>query len=477
MKETSKLVKLGIESSCIESLIKQNEKIIRKEFDDNINDLKIYIFNENLFEEKVQFSIKELIEKEDDSFPIFEHFDFVNFTRFICSFSAMLAKKLLHKDELKKKSLFDLYNLMKVKANDIRNNFEEIFEKKLGELTSQMAEKLDRLIHDIDSTFNISFLSSKYSINQLKIQAKNNILNNLKPDIEEQVYREVSKILYDIYANNFSNKLMEIFHDLLNGDEPDEKLEKIFFDKGKKIMEIFYNKILKLLDYPNDDYAEKKDEKKEEGKKYKKSTKAKLREIENKAKNNKKRKINKEEEKKENEDEKNKKDEESDEREEESDEDDEEKEKEDPNKNKIDEQNNEIEKQYGLSLINVNSKNNIFGGDTPNIKKIKDGHLFGYFYFYMNKNSWYIKNRNNEDIAKNLNTYELFENLLDKLRSNFNLNNFIVNISPSYSQKIAEFSTFKLFMKLYEYFNNQLVIGNLKQNIQDRKSTRLNSSH
>ena len=148
------------------------------------------------------------------------------------------------------------------------------------------------------------------------------------------------------------------------------------------------------------------------------------------------------------------------------DEDDEEKEKEDPNKNKIDEQNNEIEKQYGLSLINANSKNNIFGGDTPNIKKIKDGHLFGYFYFYMNKNSWYIKNRNNEDIAKNLTTYELFENLLDKLRSNFNLNNFIVNISPSYSQKIAEFSTFKLFMKLYEYFNNQLVIGNLKQNIQ-----------
>ncbi len=147
------------------------------------------------------------------------------------------------------------------------------------------------------------------------------------------------------------------------------------------------------------------------------------------------------------------------------DEDDEEKEKEDPNKIKIDEQNNEIEKQYLLSLINANSKNNIFGGDTPNIKKIKDGHLFGYFYFYMNKNSWYIKHRNNEYIVKNLTTYELFENLLDKLRSNFNLNNFIVNISPSYSQKIAEFSTFKLFMKLYEYFNNQLVIGNLQQNI------------
>ena len=128
-----------------------------------------------------------------------------------------------------------------------------------------MAEKLDNLTHDIDSTFNISHLSSKYSLNQLKIQAKNNIINNLKPDIEDQVYKEVSKILYDIYAENFSNKLLEIFRGLLDGDEPDEKIEKFFVDKGKKITENFYNKIVKLLDYPNDDYVEKK----KKGKNYK----------------------------------------------------------------------------------------------------------------------------------------------------------------------------------------------------------------
>ena len=154
---------------------------------------------------------------------------------------------------------------MKVKGNDIRNYFEEIFDKKLGKLTSQMAEKLDILTHHIDSTFNISHLSSKYSHNQLKIQAKNNIINNLKPDIEDQVYKEVSKILYDIYAENFSNKLLEIFRGLLDGDEPDEKIEKLFLDKGKKITENFYNKIVKLLDYPNDDYVEKK----KKGKNYK----------------------------------------------------------------------------------------------------------------------------------------------------------------------------------------------------------------
>ena len=274
MKVTSELAKHGIESSCFESLIKQTEKIIRKDFDDNINDLKKYIFNENLSmklpdldEGKDQLSIiTDLLEKDDDSIPIFGHFDFIYFTRFICQFSGKLARSLLFKDkDLEKKSLFDLYNIMKVKGNDIRNYFEAIFDKKLGKLTSQMAEKLDILTHDIDSTFNISHLSSKYSHNQLKIQAKNNIINNLKPDIEDQVYKEVSKILYDIYAENFSNKLLEIFRGLLDGDEPDEKIEKFFVDKGKKITENFYNKIVKLLDYPNDDYVEKK----KKGKNYK----------------------------------------------------------------------------------------------------------------------------------------------------------------------------------------------------------------
>ena len=95
MKVTSELAKHGIESSCFESLIKQTEKIIRKEFDDNINDLKKYIFNENLSmklpdldEGKDKLSIiTDLLEKDDDSIHIFGHFDFIYFTRFICQFS------------------------------------------------------------------------------------------------------------------------------------------------------------------------------------------------------------------------------------------------------------------------------------------------------------------------------------------------------------------------------------------------------
>lgn len=74
MKETSESVKQGIESSCIESLMKQGEKILKEEFVENINDLKKNIFNENIemnlpdLDEKGQLNIlNEIIAKDDDS--------------------------------------------------------------------------------------------------------------------------------------------------------------------------------------------------------------------------------------------------------------------------------------------------------------------------------------------------------------------------------------------------------------------------
>ena len=52
--------------------------------------------------------------------------------------------------------------------------------------------------------------------------------------------------------------MIEIFHDLLNGDKINKKLEEIFVYKGRETAEKIYNKIIKLLDYPNDDFVEKK---------------------------------------------------------------------------------------------------------------------------------------------------------------------------------------------------------------------------
>ena len=42
------------------------------------------------------------------------------------------------------------------------------------------------------------------------------------------------KILYDIYAEKLPNKIIEIFHDLLNGDKINKKLEEIFVYKGRE---------------------------------------------------------------------------------------------------------------------------------------------------------------------------------------------------------------------------------------------------
>ena len=265
MKETSEIVKKGIESSCIESLIQRGDNILKEEFKKNINYLKNSLFNEKLImdlpnlNDNDQFNIlNEVIMKEDESIAIFEKFDFANFTKFVYQFSIKLAESLMLKDKLNKQSLIDILNIMKTKANDIKNYFEEIFDRKTNDASNLLADKIDNLAHELDSTYNISYLSSKYGHNNLKIQSKNNIIDNLKPTIEDKVYREMSKKLYDIYADKFSEKLQEIFHELLNGDKSNKKLEDIFFDKGHETAEKIHNKIVNLLDYPNDDYVEKK---------------------------------------------------------------------------------------------------------------------------------------------------------------------------------------------------------------------------
>ena len=83
MKITSESVKKGIESSCIESLIEKGVKILKDEFEENINDLKKSIFNElNLSDLDVKEGfdiINEIIIKDEDPVTINQNFDFQKF--------------------------------------------------------------------------------------------------------------------------------------------------------------------------------------------------------------------------------------------------------------------------------------------------------------------------------------------------------------------------------------------------------------
>ena len=86
MKITSESVKKGIESSCIESLIEKGVKILKDEFEENINDLKKSIFNElNLSDLDVKEGfdiINEILIKDEDPVTMNQNFDFQNFTKF-----------------------------------------------------------------------------------------------------------------------------------------------------------------------------------------------------------------------------------------------------------------------------------------------------------------------------------------------------------------------------------------------------------
>ena len=106
MKETSDIVKFGIESSCVESLMKQGEKILKNEFNEIIANLKKYFFNDNLtldfpnLSDKESFNIiGEIINKDEDSIALFESFDSSNFTKFVLNFSKKLIESLVQKEK------------------------------------------------------------------------------------------------------------------------------------------------------------------------------------------------------------------------------------------------------------------------------------------------------------------------------------------------------------------------------------------
>ena len=145
--------------------------------------------------------------------------------------------------------------LIEEKTNNVKEKFEKIFYDKLESSEIKLAENLLEFNTNLDSKYKIMYLNSKYNFNELKRQAKDNILKDLKPLIENKIYKEMSKILFDKFALEFSKKVSEIFHDLLCNNK---KIKEIFKEKGKETGNICYNKIKGNLKYNKDDLEENK---------------------------------------------------------------------------------------------------------------------------------------------------------------------------------------------------------------------------
>ena len=111
---------------------------------------------------------------------------------------------------------------------------------------------------------------------------------------------------------------------------------------------------------------------------------------------------------------------------------------------------------------NINQEKNLISG-ASNTKPEKNDSLFKIF--EDNNKNWKIK-KNGNDMTDKLTAFKLFETLYYILRENKNkLNDYIIK----HQNKLLEYSTFELFMKLIEFFKikqNEINAKALKQNLQ-----------
>ena len=131
-------------------------------------------------------------------------------------------------------------------------------------IANNLSEELIDFVSKLETKYQISSLSSKYNYNELKRQAKNVINKKFKPEIDDNIYREMSLILFVKLAEKIENELLLCFHELLKGN----RLRQIFTTKGKENSLVFLKKIKNLMDYPSDEYEERNPKKKEKESKY-----------------------------------------------------------------------------------------------------------------------------------------------------------------------------------------------------------------
>ena len=239
MNETCECAKIGIERACIQSLMKQGEKMLKEEFREIIDNFK----------------------KKYEKNSANNNYNLNTFINEIKTFSQEIVRSLLYNENLSEKTKETIVKLMSDQSDIIKKYFEKIFKEKLDSLSNQLSENLVDFVSKLDIKYNITYLSSKYNYNELKRKAKEEIERKLKPIIEAKIYSEMSKKLLEKFGTDFSAKLLEIFQGLLVNNK---KIREIFNEKGKSSSISCFNKIKSMMDYPKDDLVENKEDESDE---------------------------------------------------------------------------------------------------------------------------------------------------------------------------------------------------------------------
>jgi Glu-tRNA(Gln) amidotransferase subunit E-like FAD-binding protein len=152
MEQTFESGKIGIERAFIHSLMKLGEEIIKEEFKDIINKLKVNIFensenenNNNINSSQTNNELVNILnEKKKKTIKIknISKFDFVNFWNFCKIFSREITKNLLLKEELLDETIISIDKVIDFESEKIHKFLEQILQSQLEFILNKITEEL-----------------------------------------------------------------------------------------------------------------------------------------------------------------------------------------------------------------------------------------------------------------------------------------------------------------------------------------------
>ncbi len=179
-------------------------------------------------------------------------------------FAREIIKNLLFRETISLETINSVDKIIESELEKVHQLLEQIFLAQLESISNILTEDLVDFVSRLETKYQIKSLSSKYNHNELKQQAKNAIVKNFKPVLDDIIYRDISQIIFQKFYEKISIELMTCFEELSKGNK---RFREIFGSKGKEISVVCLNKIKNMMDYPNDDYEERNPKPKVENKK------------------------------------------------------------------------------------------------------------------------------------------------------------------------------------------------------------------
>ena len=272
MEQTYDSAKIGIERACTHSIMEQGKEILKAEFGEIIKKIKENIFgnlNEIKENEQPNYKLDNILNEEKKrknylSINDIDNFDYINFMKFSQIFAREIIKNLLFREKISEETINSIDTIIESELEKVHQLLEQIFLAQLESISNILTEDLVDFVSRLETKYQIKSLSSKYNHNELKWQAKNAIVKNFKPVLDDIIYRDISQIIFQKFYEKISIELMTCFQELSKGNK---RFREIFGSKGKEISVVCLNKIKNMMDYPNDDYEERNPKPKVENKK------------------------------------------------------------------------------------------------------------------------------------------------------------------------------------------------------------------